>query len=48
MEDLILQNHKPKTLRKYSKTSIEVQLEEADWGGVLVSKFFIKVNNYNP
>ena len=31
MEDFILQNHKPKTLRKYSKTSIEVQLEEAAW-----------------
>ena len=26
MEDFILQNHKPKTLRKYPKTSIEVQL----------------------
>ena len=31
MEDLILQNYKPKTLRKCPKTSIEVQLEEAAW-----------------
>ena len=31
MEDFILQNHKPKTLRKNPETSIEVQLEEAAW-----------------
>ena len=48
MEQFILQNHKPKTLRKHPKTSIEVQLEEAAWWGVLVSKFFIKVKNCNP
>ena len=48
MEDFILQNHKPKTHRKYLKTSIEVQLEEAAWRGVYVTKFFIKVKNYHP
>ena len=31
IEDIILKNHKPKKFRKYSKTSIEVQLEEAAW-----------------
>ena len=48
MEDLILQKYKPKTLRIYPKTSIEVYLEEAAWWGVFVSKFFIKMNNYHP
>ena len=48
MEDFILQNHKPKTLRKYPKTSTKVQLKESTWLGVFVSKFFIKVKNYHP
>ena len=48
MEDLILQDHKLETLIKYSKILIEVQLEEAAWGGLFVSKLFIKLNNYHP
>ena len=47
-EDLILQNHNSKTLRKYPKTSIEVQIEETAWWWVYVYKLFIKVNNYHP
>ena len=47
MEYFILQNYKPKTLRKYPKTSIEVQHEMEVLQGVFESKFFIKMNNYN-
>ena len=48
LKDFILPNWKPKTLRKYPKTSIENPIEEAAWWGGFVSKFFIKVKNYHP
>ena len=50
MEDLIFKNPKSKTLRKYSKTSIEVQLEEAAWWGVFLSNhdiYYLHVKLYS-